>query len=151
MLLLHAASICRAVQSKCRHSSSHILRLFKKPAQQAHENGCDSSAASFPPLQRLIWIGRARVIEWKWRVRRKHLGKKKKIDEGEKGKKYPKRYFWQLIYARFMICHGFMSLHCHGYRSDGGAVVLQNQNQQVQGASMNHLTPWICRLREQQG
>lgn len=49
MLLLHAASICREVQSKCRHSFSHFLRLFKKSAQQARKNGCDSSAAPFPP------------------------------------------------------------------------------------------------------
>lgn len=148
MLLLHAASICREVQSKCRHSFSHFLRLFKKSAQQARKNGCDSSAAPFPPPTANM---ERKSQGYRMEGEKKTLEKKKKKQTERKAKKYPKRYFWQLIYARFMICHGFMSLHCHGYRSDGGVVVLQDQNQQVQGASMNHLTPWICRLREQQG
>lgn len=81
---------------------------------------------------------------------KKTLGEKK-IDEGEKSKKIPKKVFLATDLRPFHDLPWFMSLHCHGYRSDGGAVVLQNQNQQVQGASMNHLTPWICRLRKQQG
>lgn len=90
MLLLHAASICREVQSKCRHSFSHFLRLFKKSAQQARKNGCDSSAAPFPPPTANM---ERKSQGYRMEGEKKTLEKKKKNRRREKQKNTQKGIF----------------------------------------------------------